>query len=130
MIEQSKRHQDHLEELAKAFRGLESPFPAKTASVRLVDENDLDGLREITFWSPIADRDDIKAAKRITLSKKDAHALALGLMMVGAEVKPEKTDAGKPSEGLKNGPTDASKGSDDKPLGKASKAPQNANTGA
>ena len=130
MIEQGKRHEDNLWELAKAMKGLESPFPAKTASVRLVNEADLDGDREVTFWSPIADRDDLRAAKRVVLTKKEAHALALGLMMVGAEAKVEKTDAGKPSESLKNGPTDARKGSDDKPLGKASETRQNANTGA
>lgn len=97
MIEQSKRHQDHLEELAKAFRGMESPFPAKTASVRLVDSDNLDGDREITFWSPIADRDDIRAAKRVKLTKNEAHALAVALMMVGAKVEAEKTGADKPS---------------------------------
>lgn len=97
MIEQSNRHQAHLEELAKAFRGMESPFPAKTASVRLVDGDNADGDREITFWSPIADRDDIRAAKRITLTKKEAHALALALMMVGAKAEVEKTGDDKPS---------------------------------
>ncbi|MGN1149483.1 MAG: hypothetical protein ACI4SY_02115 [Sutterella sp.] len=36
-------------------------------------------------------------------------------------------DDGKPSTSYENGPTNARKGSDDKPLRKASKAPQNAN---